>query len=178
MAPLISLLIIAASLGAAIAVILTDKSPSKWNNALGLGKNTKEFTSRYSDDTSKTPGQVSLTSPQPTSAAPAPVSSLGNANEPAPTVPTSKMPERASSPTADVAPTAPTPQPSNGVPLQMNSPTPGLSIAGTGTQVPARVASVGNGNEPVPNVRGVTDKEIQFGISAPFWERPRNLATR
>ena len=75
-------------------------------------------------------------------------------------------------------PPAPTPQPSSGVPLQMNSPTPGLSIAGTGTQVPARVASVGNGNEPVPNVRGVTDKEIQFGISAPFSGAAKELGNQ
>ena len=33
---------------------------------------------------------------------------------------------------------------------------------------PARVANVGGQSEPAPSVRGVTDSEIRFGISAPF----------
>jgi ABC-type branched-subunit amino acid transport system substrate-binding protein len=33
---------------------------------------------------------------------------------------------------------------------------------------PARVANVGGANEPAATVRGVTDNEIRFGISAPF----------
>jgi branched-chain amino acid transport system substrate-binding protein len=57
-------------------------------------------------------------------------------------------------------------------PQQASSPTAGLLIAPTAPQsangTPARVATVGGTNEPAPTVRGVTDSEIRFGISAPF----------
>jgi branched-chain amino acid transport system substrate-binding protein len=33
---------------------------------------------------------------------------------------------------------------------------------------PARVANLGGASEPAPTIRGVTDSEIRFGISAPF----------
>jgi ABC-type branched-subunit amino acid transport system substrate-binding protein len=33
---------------------------------------------------------------------------------------------------------------------------------------PARLATVGGASEPAPTVRGITDSEIRFGISAPF----------
>jgi branched-chain amino acid transport system substrate-binding protein len=79
----------------------------------------------------------------------------------------SKVPEQVSSPTdrLAIAPTAPqTTQPS--------SPTASLPIAPTAPQpangAPTRVATVGGANEPAPTVRGITDSEIRFGISAPF----------
>jgi hypothetical protein len=57
-------------------------------------------------------------------------------------------------------------------PQQASSPTTGLVIAPTAPQsangTPARVATVGGTNEPAPTVRGVTDSEIRFGISAPL----------
>ena len=79
----------------------------------------------------------------------------------------SKMPEQVSSP-ADrlaIAPTAPQA-------TQPSSPTAGVPIAPTVAQpaneAPARLATVGGASEPAPTIRGVTDSEIRFGISAPF----------
>jgi ABC-type branched-subunit amino acid transport system substrate-binding protein len=77
------------------------------------------------------------------------------------------MPEQVSSPTdrLAIAPTAPQP-------TQPNSPTASLAIAPTVAQpangAPARLATVGGVSEPAPTVRGITDSEIRFGISAPF----------
>jgi branched-chain amino acid transport system substrate-binding protein len=79
----------------------------------------------------------------------------------------SKMPEQVSSPTdrLAIAPTAPQA-------TQPSSPTASVPVAPTVAQpangAPARVATVGGASEPVPTVRGVTDSEIRFGISAPF----------
>ena len=79
----------------------------------------------------------------------------------------SKTPEQVSSPTdrLAIAPTAPQP-------TQPNSPTASLPIAPTVAQpakeAPARLATVGGASEPAPTVRGITDSEIRFGISAPF----------
>ena len=79
----------------------------------------------------------------------------------------SKMPEQVSSPTdrLAIAPTAPQS-------TQPNSPTASLPIAPTVAQpangAPARLATVGGVSEPAPTVRGITDSEIRFGISAPF----------
>jgi branched-chain amino acid transport system substrate-binding protein len=57
-------------------------------------------------------------------------------------------------------------------PRVTQSPNAGVPIAPTGAQpansAPARLATVGGASEPAPTVRGVTDSEIRFGISAPF----------
>ena len=79
----------------------------------------------------------------------------------------SKMPDQVSSPTDRLAigPTAPQA-------TQPSSPTASLPIAPTVAQpakeAPARLATVGGASEPAPTVRGITDSEIRFGISAPF----------
>ena len=79
----------------------------------------------------------------------------------------SKTPEQVSSPTdrLAIAPTAPQA-------TQPSSPTVSLPIAPTVAQpakeAPARLATVGGVSEPAPTVRGITDSEIRFGISAPF----------
>jgi branched-chain amino acid transport system substrate-binding protein len=79
----------------------------------------------------------------------------------------SKTPEQVSPPTdrLAIAPTAPQP-------TQPNSPTASLPIAPTVAQpakeTPARLATVGGASEPAPTIRGITDSEIRFGISAPF----------
>ena len=79
----------------------------------------------------------------------------------------SKMPEQVSSPTdrLAIAPTAPQA-------TQPSSPTVSLPIAPTVAQpakdAPARLATVGGASEPAPTIRGITDSEIRFGISAPF----------
>jgi ABC-type branched-subunit amino acid transport system substrate-binding protein len=56
--------------------------------------------------------------------------------------------------------------------IQPSSPIASAPIAPTGPQsagsAPARVATAGAPSEPAPTVRGVTDSEIRFGISAPF----------
>ncbi len=55
---------------------------------------------------------------------------------------------------------------------QASPPTTGAVIAPTGQQpangAPTRVATVGGTSEPAPTIRGVTESEIRFGISAPF----------
>ena len=38
----------------------------------------------------------------------------------------------------------------------------------SGNEAPARLAAIGGTNEPALTVRGITDSEIRFGISAPF----------
>jgi branched-chain amino acid transport system substrate-binding protein len=64
-----------------------------------------------------------------------------------------------------IAPTAPQP-------TQGSSATSSLPITPTGPPAangaPARVATVGGASEPAPTIRGVTDSEIRFGISAPL----------
>jgi ABC-type branched-subunit amino acid transport system substrate-binding protein len=58
------------------------------------------------------------------------------------------------------------------MPEQVSSPAASLAVAPTGSQpangAPAPVATVGVASEPAPTVRGITDSEIRFGISAPF----------
>ncbi len=79
----------------------------------------------------------------------------------------SKTPEQVSSPTTGL-PIAPTTSQAT----QPSSPTASLPIAPTASQpangVLARVATVGGASEPAPTIRGITDSEIRFGISAPF----------
>jgi len=79
----------------------------------------------------------------------------------------SKMPEQVSSP-ADrlaIAPTAPqATQPSSSTDSVPIAPT----VAQPANEAPARLATVGGASEPAPTIRGVTDSEIRFGISAPF----------
>jgi branched-chain amino acid transport system substrate-binding protein len=57
-------------------------------------------------------------------------------------------------------------------PEQASSLPAGVVIAPTGQQsaneAPAHVATVGRTSEPAPSIRGVTESEIRFGISAPF----------
>ena len=57
-------------------------------------------------------------------------------------------------------------------PEQASSPATGVVIAPTDQQsaneAPARMATVGGTSAPAPTVRGVTEGEIRFGISAPF----------
>jgi hypothetical protein len=67
------------------------------------------------------------------------------ANSPLPNTPAS--PRVSSSPPASAPVASPSAQPANSAP---------------------RLATVGPATEPAPKVRGVTDSEIRFGISAPF----------
>jgi branched-chain amino acid transport system substrate-binding protein len=62
---------------------------------------------------------------------------------------------------------------------QASSPATSAVTAPTGQQpasgAPARVATVGGTSEPAPTIRGVTESEIRFGISAPFTGPAREL---
>jgi branched-chain amino acid transport system substrate-binding protein len=44
--------------------------------------------------------------------------------------------------------------------------------------IPTRVASVGGANESAPAIRGVTDSEVRFGISAPFTGAAKELGNQ
>jgi branched-chain amino acid transport system substrate-binding protein len=79
----------------------------------------------------------------------------------------SKLPQEANAPATGlpIAPTGPRV-------TQSGSPNPTVPAAPAAAQpangTPARLATVSGANEPAPTVRGVTDSEIRFGISAPF----------
>jgi ABC-type branched-subunit amino acid transport system substrate-binding protein len=79
----------------------------------------------------------------------------------------SKAPEQVGSPPTGLAIGSTAPQAT-----QPSSPTASLpigpTIAQSAKEAPARLATVGGASEPAPTVRGVTDSEIRFGISAPF----------
>src|SRR5262249_10624155 len=75
----------------------------------------------------------------------------------------SRIPEQVSSPTDRLA-IAPATQPSSSAASLPIAPT----VAQPGNGAPARLATVGGTSEPAPTVRGITDSEIRFGISAPF----------
>jgi ABC-type branched-subunit amino acid transport system substrate-binding protein len=62
-------------------------------------------------------------------------------------------------------------------PQDANAAGPGVAVANApavpaasqpANGAPARVANLGGASQPIPTVRGVTDSEIRFGISAPF----------
>ena len=78
---------------------------------------------------------------------------------------TSKMPVSSPTDRPAIAPTAPQA-------TQLSSSTTSVPVAPMVAQptneAPARVATVGGASEPAPTVRGITDSEIRFGISAPF----------
>jgi branched-chain amino acid transport system substrate-binding protein len=79
----------------------------------------------------------------------------------------SKTPGQVGLPATGLAIASTAPQPT-----QLSSPTAGPPIAPTIVQqakeAPAHLATVGVASEPAPAIRGVTDNEIRFGISAPF----------
>jgi branched-chain amino acid transport system substrate-binding protein len=160
-------LIIATTLGAAVGVFFTDAFPAKWTKVLGIGgsNNTTEFTSRFSDDGSKPAGPVSSNGgsmfasagPQQNPDVQARVATVGGGGDGSGLAP-SYPPPRPTGPggsAATVLPVAPIlPQPQ---PQQQAQPQPAYTA-------PSRVASL----EQTPNVRGITDQEVRFGISAPF----------
>jgi branched-chain amino acid transport system substrate-binding protein len=79
----------------------------------------------------------------------------------------SKSPEEVNSPSTGLPNTPTGPRV-----VQSSPPIAGVPLAPTGPQpansAPARLATAGGASEPAPTVRGVTDSEIRFGISAPF----------
>ena len=85
----------------------------------------------------------------------------------------SKTPDQAL-PATGLAIAPPGPQPTH-----LSSPIAGPAIAPPvaqqAQQAPAHLATVGVASEPAPAVRGVTDSEIRFGISAPFTGSAKEL---
>jgi branched-chain amino acid transport system substrate-binding protein len=114
-------LIIAASVGAAIALFATGKFPSEFNKLLGLSADKTAVVSSPASETLKTPEQLSSPAARPTTAA-----------------------------------TDPRP-------------------IGEDT---ARAASVRGATERAPTIRGVTDNEIRFGISAAFTGSAKELGNQ
>jgi branched-chain amino acid transport system substrate-binding protein len=114
-------LVIAASIGAALALFVIGKFPSEFNKMLGLSVDKTAVESRFAGDTIKTPEQLSSPAARPPSAS-----------------------------------TDPRP-------------------IGEDT---ARAASVRDASERAPSIRGVTDNEIRFGISAPFTGSAKELGNQ
>src|SRR5262249_13509146 len=57
----------------------------------------------------------------------------------------------------------------SGLPLDCTTSAPALPASSQpASSAPARVANLGSASETAATVRGVTDSEIRFGISAPF----------
>ena len=161
-------LIIAVSLGAAIGIYFTD-GPT-WRKAFGIGTNRTEATSRL--DTPKTPTQVSSpypglsiasTAPQPTNVAP-PTAGLSIAS--AAPQPPSAAPPIAGLPFASAAPQPP------------NAASPTSAAQPPTTAAPAHVATIEAPSASAPSIRGVTDSEIRFGISAPFSGAAKELGNQ
>jgi branched-chain amino acid transport system substrate-binding protein len=114
-------LVIAASIGAAIALFVTGKFPSEFNKMLGLSADKTAVVSSPASETLKTPEQLSSPAARPPSAS-----------------------------------TDPRP-------------------IGEDT---ARAASVRDASERAPTIRGVTDNEIRFGISAAFTGSAKELGNQ
>src|SRR6266478_4639207 len=112
-------LIIAASVGAAIALFATGKLPSESNKLLGLSTDKTAVVSRPAGDTLK-------------------------------------MPEQSAVPATQPAPTDP------------------RAIS----EDSSRVAAVRSATERAPTIRGVTDNEIRFGISAAFTGSAKELGNQ
>jgi ABC-type branched-subunit amino acid transport system substrate-binding protein len=142
-------------LGAAIGVYFVDGTT--WRKAFGFGTNTTETTSRL--DAPKMPTQVS--SPPPG----LPIASAA-------LQPTKATPATADPPIASAAL-----QPTNAAPATADLPIASAALQPTNA-APARVASVGAANVNTSPIRGVTDSEIRFGISAPFTGAAKELGNQ
>jgi len=151
---LVGVAIAVATTGAAILLVITDKFPGERNKT---AQDRTEFMSRFSGDTLKYSENLSSN----------------------PRVPTVSMAQR---PTGVLAPPggfpiAAAPQPANAAPGAA-----GLSIASAAPQptnvAPARVATIDAPSASGPSIRGVTDSEIRFGISAPFTGAAKELGNQ
>ena len=174
-------LIVAVEVGGAIGMYFADGTT--WRRLIGFNSNTTELKSSR-PDASKTLKEASspaaglpiasTSTPPTTGAQPAASPSIA-----------AGLPPNAAAPAPDVSNAAgPTP---NGVP-----PAPGVTIATLpapalpsstaaappANGMPARVASVGGANENAPTIRGVTNSEVRFGISAPFSGAAKELGNQ
>ena len=152
---LVGLAIATATVGAAILLFITDKFPGEWNKTT---QDRTGFMSRFSGDTPKY-------SEGPSSIARVPTVSTAL-----------KQTNEALSPgNVPIASTAPQP------PSAASSPA-GLPIASAAPQptnvAPPRVATIEAPSASAPSIRGVTDTEIRFGISAPFSGAAKELGNQ
>jgi ABC-type branched-subunit amino acid transport system substrate-binding protein len=156
-------LIVAIEVGGAIGIYFADGTT--WRRIIGFKPNTTELTPSR-PDTSKTSREavsagaglsVASTSTPPTTGAPA------------------------AAPASDVSIAAPNGPPAAGVTIAtLPAPTVPSSTAAAppASGMPARVASVGGANENAPTIRGVTNSEVRFGISAPFSGAAKELGNQ
>ena len=149
---LVGVAIAVATIGAAILLVITDKFPGERNKA---AQDRIEFIARFSGDTlkySEDPSSIPRV----------------------PTVSTAQRPTSVLSPPGDVPIASAAAQPANAAPPPAGQPTsasqPPTSAA------PARVATVEAPS--APSIRGVTDTEIRFGISAPFSGAAKELGNQ
>ena len=152
---LVGLAIATATVGAAILLFITDKFPGEWNKTT---QDRTGFMSRFSGDTPKY-------SEGPSSIARVPTVSTAL-----------KQTNEALSPgNVPIASAAPQP------PSAASSPA-GLPIASAAPQptnvAPPRVATLEAPSASAPSIRGVTDTEIRFGISAPFSGAAKELGNQ
>jgi branched-chain amino acid transport system substrate-binding protein len=164
-------IIFAVALGTAIGVYIVDGTT--WRQAFGFGTNTTEATSRL--DTPKAPIQVSSPAAHLpiASAAPQPANgaSLAGGLPVASPVPQPDTAQSASPPIASAAP-----QPTNAAPAAAS---PTVTAAPQPTApAPARVATAEGSSGSAPAIRGVTNSEIRFGISAPFTGAAKELGNQ
>ena len=158
---LVGLAIAAATVGAAILLFITDKFPSEWNKTT---QDRTGFMSRFSNDTPKySEGPSSI----------AQVLSRGNA----PIASAAPQPANAAPPAAGLPIASAAPQPPSAAPAAA-----GLPIASAAPQstnvAPPRVATIEAPSASSPTIRGVTDSEIRFGISAPFSGAAKELGNQ
>jgi branched-chain amino acid transport system substrate-binding protein len=163
----------AVALGTAIGVYIVDGAT--WRKALGFGNNTTEATSRL--ETPKPPTEVSSPAARlPIASASQPTTATSPAANP-PSASAVPQPTNAVPPTAGPPIALAAPQPTNAAP-----PAEGLSIATKTPQptnsAPARVATVEAPSGGASTVRGMTDSEVRFGISAPFTGAAKELGNQ
>jgi branched-chain amino acid transport system substrate-binding protein len=179
-------LLIAVSLGAAIGMYFTD-GPT-WRKLVGFSPNAIETRSRL--DAPTTSAQVSSpalgapiasAAPQPTNTVP-PTAGLPIAS--AAPQPANAAPAAAGLSIASAAPQLPSvAPPTAGLPIASAAPQPTNAAPPTSaaqpptTAAPARVATI-EAPSAGPSIRGVTDTEIRFGISAPFTGAAKELGNQ
>ena len=163
--------IFAVALGTTIGVYIVDGST--WRKALGFGTNTTETASKL--DAPKPPSEVSLRTARLPIASTTP--QLGNGAPPAGALPVASptpQPDTAQSAGPPIA--SATPQ-TNAAPAAVSAPAVTAAPQPTGT-APARVATTEGPRQSATTIRGVTDTEVRFGISAPFTGAAKELGNQ
>lgn len=154
-------------LGTAIGMYIVVDG-AQWRRALGFGTSGTEVTSRL--DSPKLSTQVSSSAAHPTIASANP--EKGNEAPPAGDL---AVASRASQPVnAQSAgpPLASAPLPPN------NAAAVGVPVPQPISMTPARVATAEGPGQSAPTIRGVSDTEVRFGISAPFSGAAKELGNQ